>query len=140
MIYLDTNVLVAYINPKDRLHDRAVSLITKYRKDEMIISQLVMLELYSVFSRVMDVGDVELEASVNYTIRKCNTRVASVEWDELYSKSLSYANKLKLKTLDLLHVIAAHLLGVKILISFDKDINSKSKLIKSLLGIEVIGL
>ena len=105
-----------------------------------VISQLVILELYSVFSRVMSISDVELEALVNYTIRKCGVEVIIVDWDELYTRSLRYANKLKLRTLDLLHVIASHLLGAKTLISFDKDINSKGDLINKLLGIEVVGL
>jgi len=140
LIYLDTNVLVAYINPKDKLHDRAVPLITKYRESGLVISQLVVVELHSVFSRTMNISDAELEALVNYTVKKCGAEVVPIEWDELYSKSLDYANRLKLKTLDLLHVIAAHLIGAETLISFDRDINSKGNTIESLLEVRVVGL
>ena len=140
MIYVDTNVLIAYINPKDKLHENAKALLTRYSRDKLVISQITILELYSVFSRVMSISDVELEALVNYTVKKCNVETITIDWDELYSRSLNYANKLKLKTLDLLHVITAYLVGVKTLISFDKDIASKNDLIRSLLGMEVISL
>lgn len=140
MIYLDTNILIAYINPKDKLHNRAISLISRYQESEIVISQLVVLELYSVYSRIMNLSDIELEALVNYTIKKCKVKIATINWDELYSQSLSYANRLKLKTLDLLHVMAAYLVGAKILISFDKDINNKRSTIRDLLGLEVLGL
>jgi len=140
LIYLDTNILIAYINPKDKLHNRAISLISRYQESEIVISQLVVLELYSVYSRIMNLSDIELEALVNYTIKKCKVKIATINWDELYSQSLSYANRLKLKTLDLLHVMAAYLVGAKILISFDKDINNKRSTIRDLLGLEVLGL
>jgi len=139
LIYLDTNVLVAYVNPKDGLHDRATSLVSRYSGKKMFVSQLVVLELYSVFSRVMAVGDVELEALVSYVMDRCGVELVDVEWSELYARSLSYANKLKLKTLDLLHVVAAYLLGTGTLISFDRDLNDRRGLIKSVLGIEVVG-
>ena len=140
MIYLDTNILIAYINPKDKLHNRAISLISRYQESEIVISQLVVLELYSVYSRIMNLSDIELEALVNYTIKKCKVKIATTNWDELYSQSQSYANRLKLKTLDLLHVMAAYLVGARILISFDKDINNKRSTIRDLLGLEVLGL
>jgi len=140
LIYLDTNILIAYINPKDKLHNRAITLISGYQENEIVISQLVVLELYSVYSRIMNLSDIELEALVSYTIKKCKVKIATINWDELYSQSLSYANKLKLKTLDLLHVVAAYLVGAKTLISFDKDINIKRSIIRDLLGLEVLGL
>ena len=137
MIYIDTNVLVAYINPRDELHHRAISLLSKHDSSELVVSQIVVLELYSVFSRTMNLSDVEIEALVNYTIRKCGARIIHVEWDELFSKALSYANALKLRTLDLLHVTAAHLIGASAIITFDKDVWNKHKTIKDLTGIEV---
>ncbi len=103
----------------------------------MVTSQLAVVELYSIFSQVMNVSDIELEALVNYVIRKCGIEVSTIEWDELYTQSLNYANKLKLRTLDLLHVIAAYSLGAKILVTFDKDIINKGKLVKELLGIKI---
>ncbi|RLF12645.1 MAG: hypothetical protein DRJ68_03650 [Thermoprotei archaeon] len=140
MIYLDTNVLIAYINPKDALHRRAVNLLSRRSGEGFVASQLVVLELYSVFSRVMSVSDEELEALVNYTIKACGVEVVQVEWDEVYRSALSYANKLKLKVLDLLHVVVAQLAGAKTFMSFDRDINSMASVIEELLDLRVIGL
>ena len=83
MIYVDTNVLIAHINPKDPLHEKALELISKYEKHRLVASQITTLELYSVFSRTMNLSDVELEALVKYTIRKCNVDVINVDWREL---------------------------------------------------------
>ena len=140
MIYVDTNVLVAYVNNRDEMHDRAVALISSHRGEDLVVSQLVILELYSTFGRVMDVSDIELEALVKYVIRVCGVKSIEVDWDALYQQSLSYANKLKLRTLDLLHVVAAHLIGAKAIMSFDKDINGRSRVIADLLKMNVIGL
>ena len=54
------------------------------------------------------------------------------------SKSLRFSNKLKLRTLDLLHVVAAHILGAKAIISFDKDIIDRREAIKAHVKVEVI--
>lgn len=132
--------MIAYINPRDKLHDRALYIIDRCCRDKLIISQIVVLELYSIFSRVMSISDVGLEALVNYTIKRCGVNIAYVDWDKLYGQALSYANKPKLKTLDLLHTIAAYILGAKVMFSFDKDINRRSIVIKDLLGLDVIGL
>ena len=140
MIYLDTNVLVAYINPKDKLHNKAIYLVSKHRRDKIVISPIVLLELYSVFSRTMNLDDSELKALVNYTVIKCGVEVIDIDLDELYNRSSSYANKLKLKTLDLLHVISAYLSGSEIILSFDKDLNNRSSVIEKVLGLRVLGL
>ncbi|MHC1601265.1 MAG: type II toxin-antitoxin system VapC family toxin [Candidatus Nezhaarchaeales archaeon] len=140
MIYLDTNVLIAYINPRDKLHDKAINLLSQHRDEDFAVSQLVILELYSVFSRVMELSDDELEALVNYAIKVSNAKNISIEWDDICRLAPRYANKLKLKVLDLLHVIAAYSTGIKRFMSFDKDINDRAEVIEKLLGIEVIGL
>ena len=138
MIYVDTNVLIAYINPRDELHGRASTLLTEYDYEELIISQLVVLELYTVFSRVMNISNAELEALVNYTIKKSNTKLIPIEWEALYSEAINYANKLKLRTPDLMHVVSAYILRTKAIMTFDKDIISKRSLINDLLNIEII--
>ncbi len=88
----------------------------------------------------MNLDDSELKALVNYTVIKCSIEVIDIDSDELYNQSLSYANKLKLKTLDLLHVVSAYLSGSEIILSFDKDLNIKSSVIEKVLGLRVLGL
>ncbi len=136
MIYVDTNVLVSFINPSDPLHKRASELLSGH--DELVVSKFVVVELYSVYSRTMSLSDIELEAIVQYTLRKANVQVINVDWDKLIAKASSYANKLKLKTLDLLHVTASYLIGANSIITFDKDIKKKADTIQKELQITVI--
>ena len=44
---------------------------------------------------------------------------------------------LRLRALDLLHVVSAHLLEAKGIATFDKDIAAKSKAIEGALGLKV---
>ncbi len=123
---VDANELVSLINPRDSLHERAYKLLTEC--NELVASKLVVVELYSVYSRTMRLGDVEVEALVRYTLRKAGVR--DVDWNTVLSKASLYANKLKLKTPDLLHVIASHLIGASSMITFDEDIKNKAETIK----------
>jgi predicted nucleic acid-binding protein len=52
--------------------------------------------------------------------------------------AFTYAQKLKLRTLDLLHVVVASIAGCKEFATFDYEIIRKSKDIASNLGIEVV--
>ena len=79
-----------------------------------MVSKLVLIELYSVYSRRLNVSDEELEAIVNYTIHKCGCKVEDVEFDKAVDLAVKLSNKVKLKTLDLLHLSAAKLLGSEI--------------------------
>jgi len=133
--YIDTNVLIAYINPKDPNHIKAKEIIEN--TISKVVSQIAVLELFSVYSRNMDLTDIELEALVNYILKKSSVLVKNVDWKILYEYSLSYANKLKLKTLDLLHTIAAYLLNTDTIATFDKDIAYREKQINKALGLKV---
>lgn len=137
MIYLDTNVLVAFINSSDPNHEAAVNYLSK--KDvEFIVSQVTVLELYSVFSRVMDVSDAEVEALVEYTIRRSAAKLTEVDWHKLYKQALAIANAVKLRTIDLLHVAAASLANAKIFVTFDKNILSRSTAVQQALGFQLV--
>ena len=51
MIYLDTSVMVSYVNKRDPLHERSVEAIEGV-KGTRVASRLTAVELASVFSRV----------------------------------------------------------------------------------------
>jgi predicted nucleic acid-binding protein len=125
--YIDTSLAVALVNDGDPNHELALSIFPK--EGEKLVSKLVLIELYSVYSRRLNVSDEELEAIVNYTIHKCGCKVEDVEFDKAVDLAVKLSNKVKLKTLDLLHLSAAKLLGSEIM-SLDKEIiNAKNKLI-----------
>jgi len=137
LIYVDTNVVVSYINGRDPLHGTAERLIAGLRGHGLVVSQLVVLELYAVYSRVMSLDDVELEALVEYSLAKLGARVEQVDCAKLFTEAQRRAHALRLRALDLLHVVSAHLLGAKGIATFDKDIAAKSKAIEGALGLKV---
>ncbi len=135
MTYIDTNVIVSYINERDFLHERARTLLSTLKK--RTISKLVILELYSVFSRVSKVDGIELEALVEYSLESTNVELVSVDFEKLINLAMKYSGKLRLKTLDLLHVVAASLIDNSIA-TFDRDIIRRREEIEKNLKIKVI--
>lgn len=137
MIYVDTNILISYINNRDPLHVKAINTINKYNNAELIASIITQIELYSVYSRVMNISDIELDALVLYTLEKTRVSIKELDLNELFTNAIKYANKLKLKTLDLLHITAAYMLDCDSFITFDKDILARAKIIEENLGIKI---
>ena len=138
MIYVDTNVLVSYVNPRDSLHTVARDYVSRFRdRYRLVVSPLTIVELFSVYSRKMDLSDVELEALVEYTIRSVGVSVLEIRWEDLVKQAMEYANRLKLRTLDLLHIVAAKIVGAKAILTFDRDIADKSSVVKEVLQLEV---
>ena len=52
----------------------------------------------------MKISDEELEALVNYTLNKCKCEIEEVDFDKVIDFAVKISNKVKLKTLDLLHL------------------------------------
>lgn len=137
MIYIDTNVVVSYINKKDPLHQAAKQLIGELGNSRLVVSPLVLVELYSVYSRTMNVSDLELEALVEYSIARLGASVEQVDCTRLFSEAQKHAHILRLRTLDLLHVVYAYLLGAKGIATLDREIARKSDAIEETLGLKV---
>ena len=66
-----------------------------------------MVELYSAFSRILGINGAELDALVEYSLVKTNTCLKHVDCGRVMSDAINYAGLLRLRTLDLMHVIAA---------------------------------
>ncbi len=135
--YLDTSFILSLAIVDDVNHEIALKLEKLIGKP--IISKLVVAELYTYFSRVLDSHHEEyIEAMVQYTIKRSHARIMDVDANKLLEIVPHYAPKLKLKTLDLLHILAAHQLGADRIVTLDKDYAAKSSLIKRWLGLEVV--
>ena len=143
--YLDTSFVLSLAVSDDVNHGVALEL--EKIVGEAIVSKLVVAELYAYFSRVLDkrrealeMEDYEeyIEAMVLYSIRRSHAKVVDAGLDELLEMVPRYAPKLKLKTLDLLHALAAYKLGANRIITLDKDYASKSDLIERWLGLKVV--
>ena len=134
MAYVDTSVLIAAYAPRDPLRSAARNFLGKSRTPR-IISSLTFAELSSVLSRVeenLDLPSVlrqeppqrRIRALVEYVVRDCRLTIASqlgasrvrlggrnVTMPMEYSTAAALAPKLKLRSLDLLHLAYASLIS-----------------------------
>ncbi|MEB3758710.1 MAG: type II toxin-antitoxin system VapC family toxin [Desulfurococcales archaeon] len=133
MIYIDTNVVISYVDQLDQNHGKARRLLDTLNGDR-VVSELTKVELASAFSRA---GFEDPLALSLYSIRKVDARIVNVDFNRVLVKAAEISHRLKLRTLDLLHITLASLIGAQKLVTFDRDILSKSNLI-SKFGIEVI--
>lgn len=134
MIYLDTSVIVSYIDEVNPDHVRALKLVESLGPDR-VVSRLTLVELVSVYSRA---GLEEPIPLAIYSIRSTGARVVEVDLDAVLREAVVKAPDLRLRTLDLLHVIACGVAGCKGFATPDLDIVRRSSTISKNLGIEVL--
>ena len=134
MIYIDTNVIISYVDEKDPNHDKVMTISMQLDK-ERIVSQLTLLELASIYARA------ELEKPIPlamYSIKRFGASIVEADLNIILRESLRHVPMLRLKTLDLLHVATAKVIGANSMVTLDKDIAKKSDVIKDAIGIKVI--
>ncbi len=132
-MYVDTNVIIAFMDEADPNHERAVKLLKGSSK---VSSFLTLVELASVYSRA-ELNDPQ--ALAIYSMKEAGVKVSEVGFREVLKEAFRVADKIKLKTLDLLHVASCLLMGEEEFLTFDGDILKKRKELEEL-GIEVIGI
>ena len=134
MIYLDTCVIVAAIDELDPNHEKALSLLARIENMRKVVSRLTLVELASVFSRAKIEEPIALAI---YAVKRVGAEVLDIDFNEVLTKAFRYAPGLRLRTLDLLHIVACSLCGARAFATLDKDIVSKSSVIEEMLGIEI---
>ncbi|MEB3756262.1 MAG: type II toxin-antitoxin system VapC family toxin [Desulfurococcales archaeon] len=134
MIYLDTSVIVSYMDESDSNHAKSISLLNKIR-DKKVASELTIVELSSVYSRAGLENPLALSL---YSVKKVGANVIDVDFNQVLMYASKLSQQLKLRTLDLLHITTAKIVEANQFATFDKDIIAKSRFI-SQQGIEVIG-
>ena len=117
MNYIDTNVIISFLNSKDVNHAR--SLKTLENSGDMVTSPIAVLELKSVLSRTTSLGEDEIEAFVDY-LPEIDVEVPEVEMGRILSNAIEIAGKIKMKTLDLLHLSASMILEAEVFVTFDR--------------------
>ena len=132
--YIDTNVIVSFIDEKDLNHEKALKLINKLPKDR-VVSRLTLLELASVYSRANLEKPIALAF---YSIDIVKAKIIDIDFNTVLKKALVYVYQLKLRTLDLLHITIASIIGCKKFATFDNESIRKSNTIAHTLGIEVV--
>ena len=134
MEYIDTNILISYIDKNDPKHPIAERLLSEY--PNKIISELNIIEMRSVLSR-NNLLEEEIDALMDYLLIKNRIQIESVDINKSIVKGNEIVNNLKLKTLDLLHIANAILAKADKFITFDKDFVNKKNWIEEY-NVEII--
>ncbi len=105
MDYLDTIYVISLAVKSDVNHRRALEPESSLR--DPVISKLVIVETYSVLSRVSE----DPVPIAEYAIRRSKARIEEVDFNEALDLSILLAEELRLKTLDLMHISLAKMIG-----------------------------
>ena len=132
MMYLDTNVVIAYNDKLDPNHDKARKLLENLR-DVKVVSKLTLLELASIYSRA-DLDD-PLSLAI-YSIDNAGARIVNIDLAKILVEAFKLAPFLKLKTLDLIHIAICRNIGADLFATFNKGIIAKANHIRRI-GIEI---
>ena len=134
MIYLDTCVIVSFIDEADANHTRALRLVERLG-EERIVSRLTLLELASVYSRA---GLEEPLPLTVYSVRAVGARLVNLDFNEVLREAFAKAPLLRFRTLDLLHLVACKAAGCEEFATLDAGIVGKSEVIRRELGVKVV--
>ncbi len=129
MDYIDTNVVISFLNQRDVNHARALK--TLENSDEKVTSYVTILELKSVLSRTTALGVDEIEAFADY-LPEIDIKIPEVDMDRVVSNAIAIAVTIRMRTLDLLHLSASMMLGADKFITFDREFSEKKKEIANL--------
>jgi len=134
LIYIDTCVIVSYVDEADPNHQRALRLVSRLGGDR-VVSILSLVELASVYSRA---GFGEPLALAFYSVKKVRARVARLDFNEVLREAFARAPALRLRTLDLLHLVACGVLGCREFATLDTEVVKRSEAISRELGVTVV--
>ena len=130
--YLDTNVVIAYIDEGEPLHEEVSRAIDGVR--DRVVSRLVLLELSTVYSRA---GFGDSTSLAFYSIELIGAELIETDFNNVIGYALRLSPIIRLKTLDLLHISFCLQNNIGRLLTLDKDILDKRDAVKRL-GLEVI--
>jgi len=92
--YIDTSVIISFVDEKDSNHEKALRLVNKLPKDRAT-SMLTLVELASVYSRA---GLEKPLALTLYSIDVVNARIIDdIDFNTVLRKALTYAQQLGLE-------------------------------------------
>lgn len=129
MNYIDTNVIISFLNSRDINHEKALKTLN--HDSEMVTSPVAILELKSVLCRTTTLDTDEIEAFVDY-LHEINIEVPMIDMNKVISNAIEIAVNIRMKTLDILHLAAGVVLEVDDFITFDREFLEKEKEIENI--------
>lgn len=133
MTYLDTSLLIAYVDEKDSNHIKAEKILSKISK--RMVSSLVKVELAATYSRAGLSHPVD---HALYSIKKTGAETADIDFNKVLKEALKLAPIINLRTPDLLHITACYVLKEDSFATFDEEISRKADIIKRELGLRIV--
>lgn len=135
MIYIDTSLIISYVDLKDSSHEKAERIVSNISSESKVVSMLVLVELASVYSRAGLEKSLELAL---YSLELMGAKMHEIDYSEVLRRAFKIAPILKMRTLDLLHISACSLIKAKRFATLDQEIISKANVILEALGIEIV--
>jgi len=158
--YVDTSIIIARYKPADDLHKISKTLFEKSDL-KLYISPITLIELYSILSRISKELELPLvkgpllDTLIAFIIEDCKliivSRTHAIEETivgQPYKSTIEYhilmrfAEKLRLRTLDMLHLSYAWMikrtLGINTFLTGDDELLEKSEVTRSVLGIKTL--
>ena len=129
MNYIDTNVIISFLNSRDINHEKALKILNHDGK--MVTSPVAILELKSVLCRTTTLDTDEIEAFVDY-LHEINIEVPMIDMNKVISNAIEIAVNIRMKTLEILHLAAGVVLEVDGFITFDREFLEKEKEIENI--------
>ena len=90
------------------------------------IYPVTVSELKSVLSRSTNLSEDEIEALIDY-LPEINVAVPEVNMDKIINNSIEIAVRVRMKTLDILHISASMMLEADTFVTFDSEFTAKEK-------------
>ncbi|MCL2116156.1 MAG: PIN domain-containing protein [Methanobrevibacter sp.] len=119
MIFIDTSFIIATVSKNDQWHEKALKLLPEVKKEERIISKLIISEIVSLIG-VLHGGKAAVNVynyiKDNHTIYKDKNLL-----DESIHNYLKYDGKLSLADISAITIMKE--LGIKKIASFDSDLD-----------------
>ncbi|MEM3629583.1 MAG: PIN domain-containing protein [Nitrososphaeria archaeon] len=95
MIYVDTNVIISFVDGLDSNHEKALKLLVSL-KDGKVVSKLTLIELASVSFRA---GLEDPLALAMYSIRRSSLELADIDFNVVLGNAFKMASILTLEPL-----------------------------------------
>ena len=134
--YLDTNVIISFLNKRDTNHARALKIFDS--KDRKVTSTVAVLELKSVLSGTTKLSLDEIEAFVDY-FPENDVEVPEVDTNKIIRKAIEIAVRIRMKTLNLLHISASLIIEADTFITFNREFIEKEREIANI-GLRIIAI